>query len=81
LYEIPAREVWPIDQILERKSLIESTGFTWSVVERIPVHEVIKIGEPKDLWIKCVNNYKESLRNLGRAGLDILSFSFMPLFD
>jgi len=81
LYEIPAGEVWPLDEILERKSLIESAGFTWSVVESIPVHEVIKIGKPEDMWTHYVDNYKESLRNLSRAGLDLLSFSFMPLFD
>eukprot|EP00092_Neocalanus_flemingeri_P016198 GFUD01017532.1.p1 GENE.GFUD01017532.1~~GFUD01017532.1.p1 ORF type:complete len:397 (-),score=93.07 GFUD01017532.1:163-1353(-) len=81
LYEIPAGEVWPLKHILERKCLIEAAGFTWSVVESIPVHEVIKIGEPHDLWRKYVDNYKESLRNLSRAGLDLLSYSFMPLFD
>lgn len=81
LYEIPAGEVWPLKEILERKSIIEAAGFTWSVVESIPVHEVIKLGEPHDLWRKYVDNYKESLRNLSRAGLDLLSYSFMPLFD
>jgi len=81
LYEIPAGEVWTRQAILERKALIESAGFTWSVVESIPVHEVIKVGEPEDLCEMYVQNYKESLRNLGRAGLDLLSFSFSPLFD
>ena len=41
--------------------------------------QLIKREKPKDL--KEVDNYKESLRNLARAGLDLLSYSFMPLFD
>ena len=81
LYEIPAGDVWPISEILERKLLIEKFGFTWTVVESVPVHEVIKIGKPEDLREKYIENYKESLRNLGKAGIDILSYSFMPLFD
>jgi len=81
LYEIEAGEIWSLTAILERKSLIESAGLQWSVVESIPVHETLKTRRPAAHWDHLMENYKETVVNLGRAGLDILSYSFSPLFD
>jgi len=81
LYEIPAGDIWPLEEILERKAMIESAGLTWSVIESIPVHETIKTGRPKEDYPMLIENYKTSILNAGAAGLDILSYSFSPLFD
>mmetsp|Transcript_25459 Transcript_25459/g.59274 ORF Transcript_25459/g.59274 Transcript_25459/m.59274 type:complete len:426 (-) Transcript_25459:106-1383(-) len=79
LHEVPAGEVWTVNALQERKNLIESAGLSWSVVESIPVHEQIKYGGPdRD---KFVANYKESIKNLGTCGIDILCYNFMPVVD
>ena len=79
LHEIPYGEVWPLDAILARKAMIEAAGLRWSVVESLPVHEDVKrgIGDLPRIFA----NYRESLRNLGRAGIGTVCYNFMPVLD
>ncbi len=79
LHEIPYGEVWPLEAIAERKAAIERAGFTWSVVESLPVHERIKLGEgPLEPLFAA---YRDSLRNLAAAGVRTICYNFMPLLD
>jgi mannonate dehydratase len=88
LHEVPIGEVWEEEDIIARKRYIEfddsvtppkARQLTWSVIESIPIHEDIKLGNSnRDAWIE---KYKESIRNVGKVGIPVVTYNWMPVVD
>ncbi|MCY8025247.1 mannonate dehydratase [Bacillus sonorensis] len=79
LHHLPAGEEWPLEDIMEIKRVCGEHGFHTDVVESVNVHEDIKLGLPtRDRYIE---RYKRTIENLAKAGVKVICYNFMPVFD
>ena len=94
LHHKQAGEVWQPDEIEE--AMATTTGlsardraagitktFNADVVESVNVHESIKTGSTV-LGIsrdQAIDAYMETIANLGKAGVKVVTYNFMPVFD
>ncbi len=79
LYNTKPGEKWALEQILDLKKEVEDAGLEISGIESVNIHDDIKVGTNKrDEYIQ---NYIETLENLGKAGIHMVCYNFMPVFD
>ena len=79
LPDIAVGDSWPQDALDAVSDRVDSAGLFISVIESIAVHEDIKLGRPsRD---RLIDNYCSSIAALGGAGIPVLCYNFMPIFD
>ena len=79
LHNIPPGETWGRDAIAERKNILHANGYSWDVVESLPVSEAIKT--QTKLMTEHVAAYKASLHALAAQDVKVVCYNFMPILD
>ena len=79
LYDTKPGEVWSRERIRAMKEEVEAAGLTVAGIESVNVHDDIKTGSGKR--DEYINNYIETLENLGKEGIHMVCYNFMPVFD
>ena len=79
VYSVPVGEVWPQEEIDKMKKMVNESGLEMEVIESVPVHEDIKLKQGN--YQLYIDNYKENIRRLAKAGVKCICYNFMPVFD
>ena len=77
---LPAEQagpVWELMPLIHLRKKVEEAGLRLSVIESIPITDAIKLGLPdRD---RDIDNFCQSLRNMGAAGIPILCYNWMAV--
>ncbi|UOM33007.1 mannonate dehydratase [Acuticoccus sp. I52.16.1] len=85
LHHVPTGAVWTPEEIAQRQREIGTmadgapSGLAWAVVESLPVSEDIK--KQQGDWRAHLDAYRQSLRHLAAAGIEVVCYNFMPVLD
>ena len=79
LYGTQPGEVWTKEAIADMNEDVKAHGLVIDGIESVNIHDAIKIGTPER--DKYIENYIQTLTNLGEAGIDMVCYNFMPVFD
>lgn len=79
LYGSKVGEAWKEEDVQRLKKEVEDAGLKIYGIESVNIHDDIKIGLPsRD---KYIENYIKTLEVLGKAGINLVCYNFMPVFD
>ncbi len=79
LHHIYDGRIWTPDDVAERMALVHKAGMTWAVCESIPINSAIKRRDGE--WRRYLDAWKQSLANLGKGGVPVVCYNFMPVVD
>ena len=79
LHHVPSGRAWPAAEIADRQATVAAAGLNWSVCESIPVPDAVKLGGAGAR--SAIDAWKNSLAGLGRAGIPVVCYNFMPVVD
>jgi len=79
LHDLYRGEAWPLDAVLKRRDGILASGFDWSVVESIPIHNSIKLRAGQSGHF--ISAWKDTLAAVAKAGVSVVCYNFMPVVD
>lgn len=70
-------DVWTVAEIQALKQSVEQEGLALLGIESVAIHDAIKAGtDQRDHYI---DNYRQTLRNLGKCGISLVCYSFKPI--
>lgn len=79
LYDKLPGQLWLPEEIQAIKAEVEAAGLTLSGIESVNVSDAIKTGSAER--DKDIDAYIKTLENLGKAGIRMVCYNFMPVFD
>ncbi|MFH1880619.1 MAG: mannonate dehydratase [Bacillota bacterium] len=79
LYDTKPGEEWASEAIASTQKQVEDAGMKVLGIESVNIHDAIKVGTPnRDRYIE---NYIRTIEKLGTAGIPLICYNFMPVFD
>ena len=79
LYDSKVGDAWKEEDVKALKKEVEDFGLKIYGIESVNIHDDIKIGLPsRD---KYIENYIKTLEVLGKEGINLVCYNFMPVFD
>lgn len=79
LYDTKPGEIWSRERIRAMIDEVEASGLCVAGIESVNIHDDIKTGG--GLCETYIDNYIHTLENLGKEGIHMVCYNFMPVFD
>lgn len=79
LYDALPGEIWSRERIRRMIDEVEASGLRVHGIESVNVSDSIKAGTPQRDQV--IEAYIQTIENLGREGIHIICYNFMPVFD
>ena len=77
---LPGEKIWTFEALKDLKERIESYGLKWTAIENVPLifYDKVILGLPgRD---EQIENYCQTIRNMGKLGIPMLGHNFSPTF-